>query len=229
MVLGGLRGWPWLGCRDSLSISVTENGTINPSSPFHKRLWHFYNEKSLTQLSSFKLMTLLAGSRFFSPGCCSLGRTFFQTEVSKVWFGQSSCSSTPAMSTLVFPALTWCSPHSHTAACKNHPGTRAHLQPCLCFTQHGHTLFWGLDSVCGHFLSTVRNTLGSVGCCVCQTPRGHSCCNLGSLECSNVQSCLCHPSKGDFVISVMGQEEGAEIQRHRQMSLVVNAAISLGF
>lgn len=92
------------------------------------------------------------------------------------------------------------------------------------------SLFWGLDSVCAHFLPTVRNTLGSVGCCMCQTPHGHSCCNLGSLECSNVQSCLGHPSKGDFLSSALwGKRKGQNFKVIDRYHLLLMQQFLCGF
>lgn len=97
----------------------------------------------------------------------------------------------------MFPPLTRCSPRSHPAACKNHPGTRARLQPCPCFSSMG-TVCPGAWAVGWPrvFPSNSEKYPGKWEGCVYQIPRGHSRCN--PLEHPDVQSCLCHPSKGDF-------------------------------
>lgn len=125
-----------------------------------------------------------------------------QGEVLELCFGWSSCSCSAPLAALVLAALACCS-HSLTAVCKSHPGSRAHLQPCLCSTAlAGSDLQPGLWPGPGHFL---QKHPGRCGCCRCHTPRGHSHSVWGHLSPPMSRAAGAILQRGIFVISFLGR------------------------
>lgn len=154
---------------------------------------------------------------------------FFQTEVLKACFGQSSCSCSPPVSSRCVST-----PHSmfssFTPCSLQKPPWNQSPPPALpVLQQHGHGLSWsvgcGLATGVSFQQGEVPREMGRL--CVPNTSWPFPLQSPWASRCSEL---LVPSFKGGFLSSAsQGEEEGAELEGHGLVSLVVNAAISLGF